>query len=151
MAASLFALSTLAPASGAQTPAGDPDRPQPAIRSNAARVVELSRSVDRAAIENLQRWVNDGHEEWCRDARLVASAEIQRIAPGSGDASFENVALPLEAGSATRSRQTFSRTTPDGEVTYTVTVERFDWLLPLAGSENRIVWVPVQIRISLRD
>src|SRR5574340_158373 len=147
LAASLLVLSTLVPALGARTPAADPNRAEPAIRSNAVRVVELSRSVDRAAIENLQRWVNDGHEAWCRDARLVASAEIQRIAPAFGVASFENVALPLEAGSARRSRQTFSWTTPDGEITYTVTVERFTWLLPLAGSENRIVWVPVQTRI----
>src|SRR5215510_5088628 len=42
--------------------------------------------IDRRAIENLQRWVNGGHDAWCTDAREVALVELRRIAPDfSGD------------------------------------------------------------------
>ena len=44
------------------------------------RVVSY-RAVDRAEIENLQRWVAAGHEDWCKDARLVAAEEFRRLAP----------------------------------------------------------------------
>src|SRR3974377_684209 len=37
--------------------------------------------MDRAHIEALQRWVNSGHDEWCRDPQFVASAAIRRISP----------------------------------------------------------------------
>jgi hypothetical protein len=32
---------------------------------------------------------------------------------------------------------------------YRVTVERFDWLLPIAGEADGIVWVPTAIEIEM--
>ncbi len=40
--------------------------------SDSVRVMDLSHGVDRAKVETLQRWVSAGHEEWCKDSRLVA-------------------------------------------------------------------------------
>ena len=37
--------------------------------------------VSRLRVENLQRWVNSGHDGWCRDAKSVATQTIQRISP----------------------------------------------------------------------
>ncbi len=37
--------------------------------------------VDRAKLEHLQHWVNEGHDTWCRDPKLVASAVLSRVAP----------------------------------------------------------------------
>jgi len=55
----------------------------PAIASAAPqqqqREVRLPR-IDRRAIENLQCWVSNGHDTWCKNAQLVASAEMRRIA-----------------------------------------------------------------------
>src|SRR5215475_10047535 len=43
--------------------------------------IEINREVDRVKVENLQRWVSAGHEEWCKDPRLVAIDELRRGAP----------------------------------------------------------------------
>ena len=50
--------------------------------------------VDRAKLEHLQRWVNAGHDTWCRDPKLVASAALHRVAPGLADSEFELASLP---------------------------------------------------------
>ena len=50
-------------------------------------------AVDRAAIEHLQRWVNAGHDAWCRDPQLVASASLRRVL---SDSDFELASFPLE-------------------------------------------------------
>ena len=38
------------------------------------------RTINRAELENLQRWVSSGHADWCKDARLVAAEELWRLA-----------------------------------------------------------------------
>ena len=37
--------------------------------------------LDRRAIENLQRWVSEGHDREFKGARLAASVEMRRFAP----------------------------------------------------------------------
>lgn len=50
--------------------------------------------VSRAAVENLQRRVNAGHDIWCRDPQLVASAALRGVFPEFSD--YELTAHPLE-------------------------------------------------------
>jgi hypothetical protein len=113
----------------------------------AERRVDVSRNLDRVKIENLQRWVSSGHEEWCKDARLVAMDELRRVAPAFAGSSADLEALPLDTESESSDRAVFVWSSPDGRATYRVTVERFGWLLPIAGDSNAIVWVPTHAEI----
>ena len=118
-----------------------------AVAGPAERRVEVSRGLDRVKIENLQRWVSSGHEEWCKDARLVAMDELRRVAPAfAGDSSDVEV-LPLDTESESAQRVVFAWTSRDGAATYRITVERFGWLLPIAGETDAIVWVPTHAEI----
>ena len=103
--------------------------------------------IDRLAIENLQRWVSGGHDSWCTDAQLVASAEMQRLAPEFSGYEFELPSLPLEKEADSSNRAVFSYTPIDGRTTYRITLRRYAWLLPIAGDAPSIVWVPARTEI----
>src|SRR5438445_2071740 len=50
--------------------------------------ISNERPINRAKLENLQRWVSAGHADWCKDARQVAAEELWRLAAdysGDGD------------------------------------------------------------------
>jgi hypothetical protein len=106
-------------------------------------------AVDRAEIENLQRWVAAGHEDWCKDARLVAAEELQRIAADfAGDATELNLA-ELREGEGGAKQAEFEWTPLDGRATYRVRVERFAWLLPVAKDADAVIWVPTMTEIQV--
>ena len=115
--------------------------------SDSERAIDVSRGVDRAKVETLQRWVSAGHEEWCKDARLVAMDELKRLAPAFAGSAGDLEALPLDTESADASFAVFVWSSPDGRATYRVTVERFGWLLPIAGHQDSIVWVPTHAEV----
>ena len=113
-----------------------------AMASAGERRIDVRPELDRHKIENLQRWVSAGHEEWCKDARLVAMDELKRVAPAFAGSSSDMEVLPLDTESASENRAVFVWTSPDGRASYRVTVERFEWLMPIAGEADSIVWVP---------
>jgi hypothetical protein len=113
--------------------------------------IVVNRTLDRTAIVHLQRWVSSGHEAWCKDAQMVASYQIGRIAPDFSGEKDELRALPLEIQSTSATKIVFRWTPLDGRATYRVTVERFAWLLPLAGQRNAIVWVPTRTEIVAHE
>jgi hypothetical protein len=100
--------------------------------------------LDRRAIENLQRWVNDGHDTWCKDPQLVASMEMRRIAPDFAGYQFDLASLPLEKELSGADRVVFKYTSVDGRTMYRITLRRYAWLLPIAGEQKSIVWVPAR-------
>src|SRR5262249_35414650 len=118
-----------------------------AMAAGADRRVDMSREVDRVKVENLQRWVSAGHEEWRKDARQVAMDELRRIAPAFAGNSGDLEALPLGTESESGQRVVFAWTSSDGRATYRITVERFEWLLPIAGEADSIVWVPTHAEV----
>jgi hypothetical protein len=122
----------------------------PAAMAASERRTEVRPELDRHKIENLQRWMSAGHEEWCKDARLVAMDELRRVAPAFAGNSNDMEALPLDTESASENRAVFVWTSPDGKASYRVTVERFAWLLPIAGEADAIVWVPTHAEILAR-
>src|SRR5579859_6379600 len=75
-----------------------------AMAAGADRRVDMSREVDRVKVENLQRWVSAGHEEWCKDPRLVAMDELRRVAPAFAGEAGDFEALPLDTESASGQR-----------------------------------------------
>jgi hypothetical protein len=140
MAVILLGAMTMAPAAGA-------------VGVGSARAEERvtnERAIDRAEVENLQRWVSAGHADWCKDARLVAAEELKRVAAEYSDQGLELDAVEdqdLSGGN----RATFEWKTMDGRVAYRVTVERFEWLLPIAKSVESMVWVPTSTEILVQD
>ena len=109
------------------------------------------RVIDKADVENLQRWVSAGHAEWCKDARLVAAEELKRLAAEYSGDGFELNAVVSGGDSNESNRVTFEWATLDGRVRYHVTVERFDWLLPIAKNVESMVWVPTSTEICTQD
>jgi hypothetical protein len=120
---------------------------------DATRVVKY-RAVDRAEILNLQRWVTAGHEDWCKDARLVATEELKRMAADfAGDAGELQALAGKEGvnGGDDAKKITFEWAPLDGRAMYRVTVERFEWLLPIAGDARAVVWVPTVTETQNHD
>jgi hypothetical protein len=101
--------------------------------------------VERTKAEALQRWVNDGHDIWCRDAQLVAAASLNRIL--SDDSEIELASLPVERESHSKTTETYTIHSLDGGTTYRVTLRRYRWLLPVAGSYKKMIWVPERVEI----
>jgi hypothetical protein len=102
--------------------------------------------VDRAKAEDLQRWVNAGHDPWCRDPQLVAASALGRISSQSSE--FETTSLQLESNEKSQAVYTFHSL--DGYTTYRITLRRYRFLLPTAGSLQGIVWIPETAEILSR-
>jgi len=115
--------------------------------ANEHRVV-YNFSVERAKVEDLQRWVNAGHDSWCRDPQLVASASLRRILPDSGG--IELASLPVQLEHTSRTSAVYTVHSLDGQTTYRITLRRYRWLLPVAGSFHKMTWVPERAEILTR-
>jgi len=100
---------------------------------------------DRAAVEELQRWVNAGHDTWCRDARLVAASVLRGLSPQFSG--YELAALPLEQEHAENTIVVYAFHGLDGRTIYRITLRRHLYLLRSAGTLHRIVWTPESAEI----
>jgi hypothetical protein len=109
------------------------------------------RNINRSEVENLQRWVSSGHADWCKDARLVAAEELWRLAAEYSGDGFELNAISAEPIANGGNRVTFEWAPMDGRALYRVTVERFDWLLPIAKDSESLVWVPTSTEIRIHE
>jgi hypothetical protein len=105
-------------------------------------------AVDRTQTEELQRWVNDGHDGWCRDPQLVAVAAMRRISEEFEE--VEAASLPLQLERREKSEAVYTFHSLDGLKTYRLTLRRYDWLLRTAGSLHRMIWVPEKAEIVTR-
>jgi hypothetical protein len=106
-------------------------------------------AADRAQAEALQRWVNQGHDPWCRDPQLVAAAALRRISPQFEDA--ELASLPLDLESSDKTKVVYIFHSLNGTTTYRITLRRFRFLLPTAGSVRQTIWMPESAEIITRD
>src|SRR5271163_3306341 len=95
--------------------------------------------IDRSRVENLQRWVNSGHDTWCRSGELVAQATLQRIGPELSAADPELASLPTETEQSGPDKTVYTYHSLDGHITYRITVVRCRWLLRAAGSKDALV------------
>ena len=105
-------------------------------------------AVDRAQAEDLQRWVNQGHDEWCRDAQLVAAAAMRRLSGEFDEMEAASMPLELERGEKTEAVYTFHSL--DGRKTYRILLRRYEWLMGAAGSWEEMIWVPEKAEIVTR-
>src|SRR5271169_1105413 len=105
--------------------------------------------VDRAKAEDLQRWVNAGHDAWCRDPQLVAAVTLRRVTPELAEYEPASLSLELEHSHKTKAIYTFH--SPDGRTTVRITLRRYRYLLPTAGSLCQLIWIPESAEIVTRD
>jgi hypothetical protein len=103
-------------------------------------------AVDRAAAENLQRWVDAGHDTWCRHAELVAAMTLREVAPEMED-ELTLAASSLEREEASETRATYTYHSLDGGTTYRIVVRRCEWLKSDAGIGD-VVWIPERVEIQ---
>src|ERR1700756_1371656 len=125
----------------------------PAAASSVGKEERIvnERGINRAEVENLQRWVSSGHADWCKDARLVAAEELWRLAPEYSGDGLELNAISGETNAAGGDRGTFEWAWMAGRAAYRGTLERFDWLLPIASDTEAIVWVPTSTEIRTHE
>ncbi len=104
---------------------------------------------DRAKAEALQRWVNAGHDPWCRDPQLVAAATLSRVSPDLSG--YELASFPLELEHDQKTKVVYTVHSIDGRTTYRITLRRNLYLLPTAGALDRIIWIPESAEIVTRE
>ena len=107
--------------------------------------------VDRARVENLQRWVNSGHDTWSRDAKSVATKTIQRVSPELANYDFELASLTTQDGRSTANKAVYTFHSLDGHSSYRVTLCRFSWQNNSAETPANRVWLPVRVETITRD
>ncbi len=107
--------------------------------------------VDRARVENLQRWVNSGHDTWCRDPKFVAGMTLRRISPEFSNYDYELASLSTSNLTASPARAVYTFHSLDGHTTYRITLRRFAWQSKTAAAPNDRVWVPVSTEEVTRD
>jgi hypothetical protein len=100
--------------------------------------------IDRSRVEHLQRWVNSGHDTWCRSGELVAQATLQGIAQDFSVQDAELASLPTETEQIGPDKTIYTYHSLDGRRTCRITVVRCPWLLHSAGSKDALVWVPIR-------
>jgi len=106
--------------------------------------------VNRANAENLQRWVNAGHDTWCRDPKLVAAHTLEQFAPGLADSTYELASQPLERKLSHGNVVIYTYHSLDGQTAYRVILSRPQWLRPIAGATSKIVWLPTRLEVLTR-
>jgi len=104
--------------------------------------ISNERPINRAEVENYSVGFPPDTRNWCKDARQVAAEELWRLAADYSVDGFEMNEVKADAISNGGNRVTFEWAPLDGRALYRVTVQRFDWLLPIAKNTESIVWVP---------
>ena len=108
-------------------------------------------SVDRARVENLQRWVDAGHDAWCRNPQLVAAMTLRRMVPELANYGFELASLATGDGRVSPAKAAYTFHSLDGHTEYRITLRRFGWQTKGASSPEGRVWVPVRSEKITRD
>lgn len=107
--------------------------------------------VNRANAENLQRWVNAGHDTWCRDPKLVAAHTLEQFAPGLADSTYELASQPVVHKLPHGNTAIYTYHSLDGQTTYRIALRRPQWLCPTAGSLRNTVWLPIRLEILTQN
>lgn len=107
--------------------------------------------VDRARVENLQRWVDAGHDTWCRDPQSVAAMALRSIAPEFSNYDFELASLTTGNEKVSPTQAVYAFHSIDGNTSYRITLRRFPWQSKTASSPNERIWIPVRSEQITRE
>lgn len=107
--------------------------------------------LDRARVENLQRWVNSGHDTWCRDAKFVAIMTLRAASPDFSREEYELTSLGGGEERISTTQAAYTLHSLDGKRTYRVTLRKYNWQKKSAGSLEKAIWVPVRTEVTTQD
>jgi len=107
--------------------------------------------VDRARVENLQRWVDAGHDTWCRDPQTVAAMALRRVAPEFSNYDFELASLTTGNEKVSPTQAVYTFHSIDGRTSYRITLRRFRWQSNAAASPSDRIWIPVRSEKITRE
>lgn len=109
------------------------------------RTVSFPQKTSRHAVEDFQKWINEGHEPWRLDeADVVASGGLSGFHE-------EHKYLPVPKWFSPRKvkqkphRVIFAFDSMTQGFSYKVTVRKFDWLLPVAKKFEWISWYVTEV------
>jgi hypothetical protein len=104
--------------------------------------------VDKRTYEQLQHFVNEGHEPWRLDSQAVAATQIlalEKVPKGQWDPYL----LPLTVVQESQTQCVYRYENPSRPgLSYQITVKRFDWLLPFAEKWEWMVWAPLEVTVT---
>ncbi len=118
------------------------------LRACGEQTIVKTNAINRAALRELQRAVNDGHDPWRLDAVSVAALELVSQAPELQGLDPDLLTASLKAESHTVAQGVYVWTRGDGKATYRITVRKYRWLLPLAGNWDAMVWVAERTEVT---
>ncbi len=104
--------------------------------------------ISRSDAEALQRSVSHGHQPWLLQSRAVADeaiAELDEKYERGLYVTFSKVAVSHP------NLVTCEYSLSDGSRRFEVTVNRFDWLLPVSKRLEWTIWIPTKIVIDDGD
>jgi hypothetical protein len=107
--------------------------------------------VERARVENLQRWVDAAHDTWCRNPQIVAAMTMRRVAPEFANYDFELASLTSGNEKVSPTRAVYTFHSIDGHTSYRITLRRFRWQHKAGASRDERIWVPVCTEKITRD
>ena len=107
--------------------------------------------VDRARVENLQRWVDAGHDTWCRNPQFVAAMTLRHVAPEFSNYDFELASLTTGSEKISPRQAVYTFHSIDGRTSYRITLRRFGWQSKTAASRDERICVPVRSEKITRD
>lgn len=107
--------------------------------------------VDRTRVENLQRWVDAGHDTWCRDPQSVAAMALRRVVPEFSNYDFELASLTTGKEKVSPTQAVFTFHSIDGHSSYRITLRRFRWQSKTVSSPHERIWIPVRSEKITRE
>lgn len=107
--------------------------------------------IDRQKLEHLQRWVDAGHDTWCRHSDMVAAAALGRLAPDFDSFEYRPASAKVERKKGASAQTTYTYYSLDGQKSYRITVRRYRSLHPASGFVDESIWVPVRSEIIIRS
>ena len=100
---------------------------------------KLREKIDRKQVEDLQRWVNEGHEPWRLDnPELLANQKLLELKGKVKE--IGSYKVPPRQIVDKKNLAVFLYDSVLDEKTYRVTLEKFQWLLPLAKRWEWTIW-----------
>jgi hypothetical protein len=117
-----------------------------AFAQTRERRVVRNYPADSVAVENLQLWVDAGHDTWCRNSEFVAASVLRRITPEM-EGEYELASSSLEKEKESTMRALYVYHSLDGQITYRIFVRRNPWIKVAAGTPHKAVWIPERAEI----
>jgi len=103
--------------------------------------------VDKKELQQLQQFVNEGHQPWRLDSQAIAAEKALQLDNTSKER-WNVYGVPATLVGESETRATYEIKSRHAGVSYRITVERFDWLLPSAKKWEWMVWTPAEVRIT---